>query len=91
VSLYFGAQDEGKMAYQGRFSAWESNGIKVTPVMSQPTGSWKGCKGYIQEHVKVSDGANTAVVLCGQKEMVQGAKDVLIPMGVPETSFILNF
>lgn len=33
---------------QERFKLWESFGVNIVPVLSQPDDSWKGEKGYVQ-------------------------------------------
>ncbi|CAG9463970.1 unnamed protein product [Pedinophyceae sp. YPF-701] len=93
--LYYGARCADSMAFQDLFDAWRSAGVEVTPVFSNPADGWAGATGYVQDAVKADlgaiDGASTVVVLCGQKEMVEGVKEVLTPAGVPEDRFLLNF
>lgn len=33
---------------QDRFDEWESSGVKVVPVLSQPESDWTGDSGYVQ-------------------------------------------
>lgn len=33
---------------QDRFKDWESSGVKIVPVLSQPDGNWTGESGYVQ-------------------------------------------
>ena len=33
---------------QERFKAWESSGVNIVPVLSQPGDGWTGQKGYVQ-------------------------------------------
>lgn len=33
---------------QDRFEDWESSGVKVVPVLSQPENDWTGESGYVQ-------------------------------------------
>jgi hypothetical protein len=61
------------MAYQDRFTNWESTGLKIIPVLSRADDSWKGERGYVQDaFLKAQNIANhfsTGAVLCGQKQM----------------------
>lgn len=36
---------------QDRFKAWESSGVTIVPVLSQPDDSWVGESGYVQVEV----------------------------------------
>ncbi|KAF1002037.1 hypothetical protein AG4045_029745 [Apium graveolens] len=36
------------MAYQDRFKVWESSGVRIVPVLSQPHDSWTGERGFVQ-------------------------------------------
>ena len=51
ATLYYGARDEPFLAYADRFGAWEEErGVKVVPVLSQPSGdAWGGRRGYVQD------------------------------------------
>ena len=33
---------------QEKFKEWESSGVKVVPVLSQPDDGWRGETGYVQ-------------------------------------------
>lgn len=33
---------------QERFKDWQSCGVNIVPVLSQPDDSWKGERGYVQ-------------------------------------------
>lgn len=35
---------------QDKFKEWESSGVKIVPVLSQPDGNWSGETGYVQVH-----------------------------------------
>uniref|UniRef100_A0A453DR30 Oxidoreductase FAD/NAD(P)-binding domain-containing protein n=1 Tax=Aegilops tauschii subsp. strangulata TaxID=200361 RepID=A0A453DR30_AEGTS len=48
VSLFYGVRNLQRMAYQERFSDWESRGIKIIPVLSRPDEQWTGQRGYVQ-------------------------------------------
>ncbi|KAJ9554198.1 hypothetical protein OSB04_018243 [Centaurea solstitialis] len=51
VRLYYGARNLQRMAYQDRFKTWESSGVTIVPVLSQPDDSWVGETGYVQVDV----------------------------------------
>ncbi|KAF8689502.1 hypothetical protein HU200_041827 [Digitaria exilis] len=73
VRLYYGARSLNTMAYQDRFKNWESAGLKVIPVLSQPDDSWKGERGYAQHAFlrakNIVNPSSTGAVLCGQRQM----------------------
>ncbi|KAL2904745.1 hypothetical protein RDABS01_003455 [Bienertia sinuspersici] len=58
-----------------RFIDWESSGVKIVPVLSQPDEGWTGEVGYVQaafcRSKNVVNPNSTGVVLCGQKQMTE--------------------
>ena len=46
--LYYGVKNEKDLCFVDRFSTWEKNGVQVVPVLSQPSDSWQGRTGYVQ-------------------------------------------
>jgi len=97
--LYFGARSEGAMAYADRFEAWRKRGVEVVPVLSKGGDGWAGRSGYVQEALKQDEErgegfvlpARHGALLCGQKEMVGGVREVYATLGVPEERTLLNF
>lgn len=83
------------MAYQDRFKEWESSGVKIVPVLSQPDDNWTGECGYVQvafaKSKDISDPLQTGAILCGQKEMAQDVTSLLVAEGVPEDKILKNF
>ncbi|KAK4479914.1 hypothetical protein RD792_015458, partial [Penstemon davidsonii] len=75
VRLYYGARNLSRMAYQERFKDWESYGVNIVPVLSQPDDSWTGERGYVQaafaREKRISSPHSTGAVLCGQKQMAE--------------------
>ncbi|KAB1205633.1 hypothetical protein CJ030_MR7G017805 [Morella rubra] len=75
VRLYYGARNLKRMAYQERFKDWESSGVKIVPVLSQPDDSWRGESGYVQAAFNRSKQIyipqSVGAVLCGQKQMAE--------------------
>ncbi|XP_042465963.1 uncharacterized protein LOC122048464 [Zingiber officinale] len=49
VRLYYGARNLQRMTYQESFKDWESIGVKIIPILSQPDERWSGERGYVQE------------------------------------------
>ncbi|XP_015941719.2 fruit protein pKIWI502 [Arachis duranensis] len=95
VRLYYGARNLQRMAYQDRFKEWESSGVKIVPVLSQPDDSWSGERGYVQEAFKkvkqISNPLSTGAVLCGQKEMTEEVTSILVADGVSGEKILKNF
>ncbi|KAG6524886.1 hypothetical protein ZIOFF_014831 [Zingiber officinale] len=48
VRLYYGARNLQRMTYQESFKDWESIGVKIIPILSQPDERWSGERGYVQ-------------------------------------------
>ncbi|XP_058088344.1 fruit protein pKIWI502-like isoform X2 [Magnolia sinica] len=75
VRLYYGARNLQRMAYQDRFKDWESSGVRIVPVLSQPDDRWKGESGYVQvafaRAKQISNPLSTGAVLCGHKQMTE--------------------
>ncbi|CAN8293352.1 unnamed protein product [Cochlearia groenlandica] len=95
VRLYYGARSLKRMAYQDKFKEWESSGVKVVPVLSQPDDGWNGETGYVQAAFartkQVSDPTATGVILCGQKQMAEEITAMLVADGVSNDKMLKNF
>ncbi|XP_078177314.1 FAD/NAD(P)-binding oxidoreductase [Carex rostrata] len=95
VRLYYGARNLQIMAYQDRFETWESSGVTVVPVLSQPDNSWIGETGYVQDaFLRTKPALNpssTGVVLCGHKQMAEEITSALVADGVPKDKILMNF
>ncbi|XP_022150511.1 fruit protein pKIWI502 [Momordica charantia] len=95
VRLYYGARNLKRMAYQDRFEEWESSGVKVFPVLSQPENNWAGETGFVQAAFtrakKVYDPLTTGVILCGQKQMAEEITSILVADGVSSEKILKNF
>ncbi len=63
---------------------------RFTPVLSRPSESWAGARGYIQQHV-LTDYADLSafeVYACGSTKMIMGAQQVLEQeRGLPKNAF----
>jgi NAD(P)H-flavin reductase len=94
AKLYIGARTESHLPFQSKYSEWESKGVTVIPVLSQPSNNWTGKKGYIQDALKedkVSVPRNTGALLCGFRGMTDSVKETLLEAGVFEGRILLNF
>lgn len=95
VRLYYGARNIKRMAYQDRFKDWESSGVKIVPVLSQPDGRWTGETGYVQaafaKAKQIYSPTGTGAVLCGQKQMTEEITSILVSDGVSIEKILKNF
>lgn len=95
VRLYYGARNLQRMAYQDRFKEWESSGVEIVPVLSQPDDTWKGERGYVQAAFarakKLFSPISTGAVLCGQKQMAEEVTSILVSDGVSSEKILKNF
>ncbi|CAN6238189.1 unnamed protein product [Urochloa humidicola] len=95
VRLYYGARSLKTMAYQDRFKNWESVGLKIIPVLSQPDDSWKGERGYAQHAFlrakNIVNPSSTGAVLCGQRQMQEEVTSALVTDGVSQDKILTNF
>lgn len=95
VRLYYGARNLQRMAYQDRFKDWESSGVGIVPVLSQPEDDWKGETGYVQAAFRrakqIFNPLSTGVVLCGQKQMTEEITSILVADGVSSEKILKNF
>ncbi|PON73718.1 Phenol hydroxylase reductase [Parasponia andersonii] len=95
VRLYYGARNLQRMAYQDRFKDWESSGVSIVPVLSQPSDNWKGESGYVQAAFRrakqIFNPNSTGVVLCGQKQMTEEITSILVADGVSSDKILKNF
>lgn len=95
MRLYYGARSLKTMAYQDRFKNWESAGLKIIPVLSQPDDSWKGERGYAQHAFlrakNIVNPSSTGAVLCGQRQMQEEVTTALVADGVSQDKILTNF
>ncbi|KAL4281563.1 hypothetical protein GQ457_03G025790 [Hibiscus cannabinus] len=95
VRLYYGARNLRKMAYQDRFKDWESSGVKIMPVLSQPDDSWTGESGYVQAAFarakQIHSPKGTGAVICGQRQMTEEVRSILVAGGVLSEKILKNF
>jgi len=92
--LYIGARTPDHLPFASKYPAWEKQGIRIVPVISQPTAKWNGRTGYIQDALRedlVPVPKNTAALLCGVRDMQDNVKELLLESGVFEGRILLNF
>ncbi|PKI59785.1 hypothetical protein CRG98_019791 [Punica granatum] len=94
VRLYYGAMNLHRMAYQDRFKYWESSGIEVIPVLSEPNHSWMGETGNIQAAFskarKIWRPLSTGAVICGHRQMREEVTSILVKDGVLRERILTN-
>jgi NAD(P)H-flavin reductase len=93
VHLYYGARTPNHLAYADKFDAWAAAGVKITPVISQPSGTgWDGATGYVQDVAK-ADGVpeGCGILMCGMKGMAEAVKALASDSGVAEERVLTNF
>lgn len=92
--LYYGARTEDDLCFVDKFPLWEKSGVEVVPVLSQPSESWQGRTGYVQNALE-EDGVpvprNTGALLCGMKGMAEAVTDILTKAGTFEGRILTNF
>ncbi|KAM7463485.1 hypothetical protein LguiA_031606 [Lonicera macranthoides] len=95
VRLYYGARNLKRMAYQDRLKDWESSGVEIVPVLSQPDDKWTGEHGYVQAAFcrakKIYSPHSTGAVLCGQRQMTEEVTSILVANGVSREKILKNF
>ncbi|KAL3644687.1 hypothetical protein CASFOL_009867 [Castilleja foliolosa] len=78
-----------------RFKDWQSAGVDIVPVLSQPDDSWKGEQGYVQtafaKEKRIISPQSTGAVLCGQKQMSEDVTSLLVADGVSSEKILKNF
>jgi NAD(P)H-flavin reductase len=92
--LYYGERTPSDLCFTEHFAKWEAAGVEVVPVLSQPSSSWGGRSGYVQNALE-EDGVpiprNCGALLCGMKGMAESVKDILTKAGVFEGRVLTNF
>ena len=68
--LYIGAKSMDHLPCRKDFKRWEQTGVKIIPVLSQPSSDYKDRSGYVQDLLKqdtVRAPRNTGVLLSGHR------------------------
>jgi len=92
--LYYGVRSTDDVAYIEKFAKWESFGVEVVPIVSQPAEGYQGRSGYVQtalEEDGVAIPRNSGALMCGMKGMAEAVKANLVKAGVFEGRILTNF
>ncbi|URE42857.1 fruit protein [Musa troglodytarum] len=87
-------KDSKSIAITDRFKDWESTGVRVIPVLSQPDEKWSGERGYVQTAFsrtkEILNPLLTGAVLCGHKQMAEDSPNDRALDCSPQPSQILQ-
>jgi sulfhydrogenase subunit gamma (sulfur reductase) len=90
VTFYFGGRHGKDFAFEREFPQWERVGIKVVRTVSETDASWKGLRGFVQEHFVGARWADAAAFVVGSNPMVQAVTAELVKRGIPRERVFLN-
>ena len=94
ATLYIGARSEEYLPFRSKYDEWAKMGVNIIPVLSKPGEGWAGATGYVQDALR-ADGVkvprNSGALLCGQKEMTENCREIMLEAGVFEGRILLNF
>ena len=92
VWLMFGSRYEKDIYYHQEFLtlAARHDNFHYLPTLSRGGGTWKGLRGYVQEHVPGIVGGRTDMhaYICGLKKMITANRDLLKGLGWDRKSII---
>lgn len=92
VWLVFGSRFEKDIYYHQEFLdlAEKHSNFHYLPTLSRGDQSWKGLRGYVQEHVPgiVGNRTDMHAYICGLKKMITANRDLLKGMGWDRKSII---
>jgi NAD(P)H-flavin reductase len=93
VRIYYGQRHPEELAYRSEAPEWGAAGIELTSVVSDPTETWDGARGHVQDVFGREAGelARSVIYVCGMKEMIDGVYDVVDGLGVDRTRVYLNY
>jgi NAD(P)H-flavin reductase len=89
VRFYYGTRSPASTAFAGEVDAWRAAGVRVIPVYSDDGDDY--VQDVFAKEGGLADGAGTAALLCGQKEMCEAVKGLLAEQGVEADAVLLNF
>ena len=82
--LLFGSRTEKDIYYHEEFLALAAgHNLHYLPTLSRGDGTWKGLRGYVQEHVAeiVNGRTDIQAYICGLDKMVSANRDLLKSLG----------
>jgi acetyltransferase len=89
IKLYFGLTHQGELFWQDHFTnlAAKYPNFSYQIALCKPTGPWNGCTGFITQLVEhdYPDASMCSAYMCGHKNMIADAKDLLVRLGCPTT------
>lgn len=96
VHLFYGERRDTDFAFAHEHAAWAEAGVQVVLCSSQPSATWSGGRGYVQDVAGASglggiDAAGAVAFLCGMKNMVSAVRDALATAGLPIERTFLNY
>ena len=84
--MLFGLYDEEEAFYQNELEQLKSQipNFEFHYVLSRPSSSWKGLKGFVQHHIEPFDCLKkpTQFYLCGNGLMIRETKELLLSQGL---------
>lgn len=83
-TLLLGARDEASILYHEEWEAIERQQprFRFLPTLSQPSSTWTGLRGYVQQHLPTFfPQRDLAVYICGSPEMVAEVRDCFTAAG----------
>lgn len=92
--LIIGARSEQHLPFRNKYEEWKAKGVEVIPVLSKGADDWTGRRGYVQDVLKedkVKVPRNSAALMCGQRDMTDNCRELLLDAGVFEGRILLNF
>lgn len=87
IMLIFGVRHENEILYREEFEKLEKENpnFKYLEIVSRPEKTWIGRTGHVQDNFESIDPLNSQVYMCGLPQMVEGAKQKLLEMGLQES------
>ena len=92
VDVFYGAKTEEHLAFSTDLEAWAGLGANVHVVLSQPSDSWQGPRGYVQDAAQIAGlvRSDVGVVLCGRPEMQKAVTELYLAAGCPAECVLTN-
>jgi acetate---CoA ligase (ADP-forming) len=88
IVLYFGLRYQNDVFWQERFNQLVEKypNFKFKLVLSKPDETWQGQAGHITDFLKndLQDASNCSAYICGNKQMIEEATNVLMEKGCPK-------
>ncbi|GAB1575346.1 2Fe-2S iron-sulfur cluster-binding protein [Bordetella petrii] len=85
VSLYWGMRGEQDLYLADQIASWRDRlyEFDFVPVLSRPSGAWRGRAGYVQDAIlqDLPDLSEHSLYLCGSPAMIQDAKTRFVRAG----------